>query len=283
MKQDSKLEARKEFERKAFNKGASDFLLNTDSSKWDYGARSGYSSEFNNLFLSAPYIYIEERILRDLEGKRILDYCCGTGDFSIYPALNGAFVEGIDISDVSIEIAEAKARYWKVSEKTNFQVMDAENLQFNDDTFDMVLSYGSLSYLNLTKAAAEFCRVIKPSGTVVIVDTLGHNPIMNYNRKKYVKKGLRQQYHYDHILKNKDIKYIKSCFGKAKVRYFDLLTIPVFLFKNIPGIRIFKITLEKLDSIILKTPYLNLFAFKVVITLSNPKKKMLNANIITTR
>ena len=272
MKQDSKLEARKEFERKAFNKGASDFLLNTDSSKWDYGARSGYSSEFNNLFLSAPYIYIEERILRDLEGKRILDYCCGTGDFSIYPALNGAFVEGIDISDVSIEIAEAKARYWKVSEKTNFQVMDAENLQFNDDTFDMVLSYGSLSYLDLAKALHEFCRVIKPCGTVVIVDTLGHNPIMNYNRRKYVKQGVRQQYHLDHIMTKKSIKLASQYFDKIHTRYFDLFTLFGMPFKK-KSLRKFVIPiLKSMDTIFLRIPLFNLLAFKFVSVLSLPKK-----------
>ncbi len=276
MKQDSNLEARKEFERKAFNKGASDFLLNTDSRKWDYGARSGYSSEFNDLFLNLPYIYVEKKLLGDVAGKRILDFCCGTGDFSIYPALNGAFVEGIDISDISIEIAEAKARHWKVSEKTNFQVMDAENLQFNDDTFDMVLSYGSLSYLDLAKALHEFCRVIKPTGKVVIVDTLGHNPIMNYNRRKHVKKGLRQQYHYNHILKSKDIKFIASHFKEAEVRYFDLLTVAVFPFRSIPGMKILRTILGKFDSVILQIPYLNRLAFKVVITLSKPKKEMLN-------
>ena len=270
------METRKEFERQAFNKQALEFFSDTAPRRFDYGSKSSNSSEFNDLFLNAPYVYIEERILSDLKGKRILDYCCGTGDFSISPALNGAFIEGIDISDLSIEVAKAKAEHWNVSDRTNFQVMDAENLIFDDNTFDMVLSYGSLSYLDLAKALHEFCRVIKPTGKVVIVDTLGHNPIMNYNRRKHVKKGLRQQYHYDHILKSKDIKFIASHFKEAEVRYFDLLTVAVFPFRSIPGMKILRTILGKFDSVILQIPYLNRLAFKVVITLSKPKKEMLN-------
>jgi len=272
MKQDNKVEARKEFERKAFNKGASDFLLNTDSRKWDYGARSGYGSEFNDLFLNAPYAYIEEKILNDLKGKRILDYCCGTGNFSIYPAINGAFVDGIDISNLSIEVAKAKAEHWNVYDRTNFRVMDAENLLFDDNTFDMVLSYGSLSYLDLAKALHEFCRVIKPTGTVVIVDTLGHNPIMNYNRRKYVKKGVRQQYHLDHIMTKKSIKLAGQYFDKIHTRYFDLFTLFGMPFNKTSLGRFVIPILKSIDTIFLRIPLFNLLAFKFVSVLSSPKK-----------
>ena len=274
--ENSKLETRKEFERIAFNQQAIKSKLNFDVWKHDFGSNSKDSSEFNDSFLNAPYTYIEKKIRNDLKGKRILDYCCGTGNFSIYPALNGAFVDGIDISEVSIEVAKARAEYCDVTEKVNFQVMDAENLQFDDNFFDIILSYGSLSYLNLQKALHEFLRTIKPLGIVVIVDTLGHNPILNYNRKKYVKKGIRQQYHYDHILKIKDIKFITSHFSESEVRFFDFLTIPLYPCKTIPGAKILKNILAKFDNIFLQIPGLNRFAFKVVITLLKPKKELLN-------
>ncbi len=124
----SELDSRKSFERDYYNKMVEN-SLNGNNISWNYGADS-----LERVFRT-PYKYVEEKFLSDIEGKVVLDYYCGTGTFSIFPALRGAFVYGIDISDKSIEAAINRAGHFGVSNKTKFEVMDAENLEFGDNTF----------------------------------------------------------------------------------------------------------------------------------------------------
>ena len=63
-----------------------------------------------------PYIYIEKIISEYKNDKiEVLDYCCGTGNFSIYPALQGHKVYGIDISNKSVEIAKKKIKQFNLN------------------------------------------------------------------------------------------------------------------------------------------------------------------------
>ena len=127
-------ESRKEFERDCYNEMAKNIIKNKQSALWIYGASSMETD------LQAPYKYIEDRLLTDVNNKVILDYCCGVGLFSILPAIRGGFVYGIDISDKSIEVAKTRAEFFGVYERTEFKVMDAENLEFADSTFDIILT-----------------------------------------------------------------------------------------------------------------------------------------------
>ena len=56
--------------------------------------------------------------------------------------------------------------------------MDAEHLQYSDNSFDLILAYGSLSYLTMSTSYKELNRVLKPKGKIVIIDSLGHNPLL---------------------------------------------------------------------------------------------------------
>ena len=53
-----------------------------------------------------PFKYLEEYLRTKNLNNKPLDYCCGTGVHSIFPAKLGANVLGIDFSEKSIEIAK---------------------------------------------------------------------------------------------------------------------------------------------------------------------------------
>ena len=91
-----------------FNEQSSSFKTN------DYG------SNMMDSILRQPYKYIEDKFLTSIENKEVLDYCCGTGIYSIFPALNGGNITAIDISDKSIEVAKQRAKNFGVSKKCNF-------------------------------------------------------------------------------------------------------------------------------------------------------------------
>ena len=61
--------------------------------------------------------------------------------------------------------------------KPQFLLMDAHDLQFEDETFDMVFGGGILHHLNMVPALDEIYRVLKPNGKILFVEPLDMNPV----------------------------------------------------------------------------------------------------------
>jgi ubiquinone/menaquinone biosynthesis C-methylase UbiE len=105
-----------------------------------------------------------------LKGKRrILDVGTGTGFIALLLAKVGYEVVGIDLSRKMLEAAREKAE--KTGVDVEFKLGDAENLPFDDDTFDAVICRHLLWTLpNPHKAVKEWKRVVKPRGKVVAIE-----------------------------------------------------------------------------------------------------------------
>lgn len=124
----------------------------------------------------AYHAYFAGRMLDLVAPSRdahLLDVACGRGAVLLAAADQG--VEGlcgIDVSPAMIEFAEADLRVAGVSD-VDLRVMDAEDLEFPDDEFDVVTAAFALFFLpDPARAAAEFERVLRPGG-VVAVSTWG--------------------------------------------------------------------------------------------------------------
>ena len=204
--------------------------------------------------------------------KKVLDYCCGNGDDSFIIAEAGAKeIIGIDLSEVSIENCKKRALQERLEGKMSFKVMDAESLQFNDGSFDIVNEYGALHHLNLEKAYSEVSRILNAEGKFLCTETLGHNPFIHYYRKKTPE--LRTPWEVEHILKKKDIYMAKKYFKKIEILgFFHLFALAAVPLRNTSGFNIILSVLETIDSIILKLPLLKWQAWQVVFVLSNPQK-----------
>lgn len=95
----------------------------------------------------------------------VLDVACGTGDMAVELAKQGCTVTGVDISEEMLAIAKRKA------ESGKWRVADAENLPFEDDTFDAVTcAFGVRNFVHLEQGLNEMLRVLKPGGTMVILE-----------------------------------------------------------------------------------------------------------------
>lgn len=110
--------------------------------------------------------------LEPAPGKTILDIGCGTGvllhALAEMVAPDGQVV-GIDSSDLMIQ--EAKKRAVGAKGNLEFEVMDARDLQFADDTFDVVTSTIVFEHVpDVDKAIAEAFRVTAKGGIVSIID-----------------------------------------------------------------------------------------------------------------
>lgn len=100
---------------------------------------------------------------------RILDVGCGAGFFSVLLAKEGYQVTGVDLTPDMIE----NARILAAEEKTvcDFLVMDAENLSFADESFDVVISRNLTWTLPDVKSAyREWVRVLKKGGVLLNFD-----------------------------------------------------------------------------------------------------------------
>lgn len=104
-------------------------------------------------------------------GMRILDVCCGTGDFSVFIAdyfKDSCKITGIDFSQNMLNIAKQKADKFN---NVEFIEGDALKLPFDDGEFDACfIGYGLRNLVDLESGIQQMKRVTKKGGYVVNLD-----------------------------------------------------------------------------------------------------------------
>ena len=154
---------------------------------------------------------------------RVLDVATGTGDFAIAIAKRlpaGSEIIGIDLSEQMLEVGRQKvikktglhlmqpsgnkiefawedaSRVASVSENSDqsescvnitLQQGDVENLEFEDGCFDRVsVAFGIRNFEHLQRGLSEMCRVLHPSGKLVILElSYPDNPLFLWCYKLY--------------------------------------------------------------------------------------------------
>ncbi|KAF1001937.1 putative tocopherol O-methyltransferase, chloroplastic isoform X1 [Apium graveolens] len=103
--------------------------------------------------------------------KKIVDVGCGIGGSSRYLARKyGAQCQGITLSPVQAQRAQALAAGQGLSDKVSFQVGDALNQPFPDGEFDLIWSMESGEHMpNKEKFVSELARVAAPGATIILV------------------------------------------------------------------------------------------------------------------
>jgi ubiquinone/menaquinone biosynthesis C-methylase UbiE len=98
-------------------------------------------------------------------GASVLDVATGTGHVALEAARVACEVTGIDYAPGLIDVAVRRAEAEGLD--VDFRVADAENLPFEDDTFDVVLSaIGVMFTADHERAASELVRVTRPGGRI---------------------------------------------------------------------------------------------------------------------
>lgn len=102
-------------------------------------------------------------------GSRILDLATGTGQQAFAFARRGFEVTGVDFCGPMLKIAEKNNKY----KNARFRLADAADLGFNDKSFDVVCIFDALHHMPKgirARVLKEAVRVLRPEGTVVIID-----------------------------------------------------------------------------------------------------------------
>ncbi|MFH1452885.1 MAG: class I SAM-dependent methyltransferase [Armatimonadota bacterium] len=113
-------------------------------------------------FLSKIYRFSE------FKDKKVLEIGCGNGYILSKYAKAGAECFGVDISEKAVEVSLERFKLERLIAK--LKVAEAENLPFEDNSFDLVCSMGVLHYTKDTqKAVKEIHRVLKPGGEAILM------------------------------------------------------------------------------------------------------------------
>lgn len=109
----------------------------------------------------------------DRIGGRVLEVGVGTGlSLSLYRA--SPRVVGIDISDAMLERARQRVSKMDLRHVEELCVMDAQELRYPDESFDVVTAQYVVNTVPDADAALdEFTRVLRPGGELIVVNRIG--------------------------------------------------------------------------------------------------------------
>jgi len=145
------------------------------NNKWSY----------DSLFKSADNAFFDliRKIINQKGICKILDLGCGDGSRTRQLSLDpDVYLIGIDISKKGIQ----KAKSNKIG-NSEYIMMDVEKLSFKNNTFDLIIDYGSFSSFKINYVWPQLKKIIKPKGVIVGIETLGNNPLFNIKRKFNIK------------------------------------------------------------------------------------------------
>ena len=114
----------------------------------------------------------------------VLDVACGTGDLTeAFAAAGPASVTGVDFAEAMLRIAREKAARLDrpaAAPVPEYQHGDAMALPHEDASFDVVsIAFGIRNVADPRPAMAEFRRVLRPGGRLVILEfSRPRNPIL---------------------------------------------------------------------------------------------------------
>ena len=115
------------------------------------------------------------RMLPQMEKPRILDIGCGSGIPTIELArLSNGEITGIDIDQSALDKFKREIEKEQLSTRVQAECCSIFEMDFPDESFDIIWSEGSIYPLGFEKGLREWKRFLKPDGYMVIHDEKGN-------------------------------------------------------------------------------------------------------------
>ena len=136
---------------------------------------NGYADQADQRYELEPYIVPFADFDR-WKGKQVLEIGVGLGADHQRFAEAGAKLSGIDLTEQAIRHTTLRFKLYGL--RSQLRTGDAEQLDFSDNRFDLVYSWGVIHHSPNTKlAATEIMRVLRPGG---------HFKVMIYNKHSII-------------------------------------------------------------------------------------------------
>tara|TARA_Y100000768_G_scaffold383984_1_gene367139 strand:- start:23388 stop:24140 length:753 start_codon:yes stop_codon:yes gene_type:complete len=187
-------------------------------------SRSLWGSNSKKPIYRSPYIFFEKKISQLINhNDKVLEIGAGDGLHTVSLLETGANVVASDISPSALKLIKKNIpKEYKSSLKT--VVADMEALPFEDSSFDVVTSAGSLSYGDSKKVLSEIHRILKCEGYFICIDSLNENPIYKLNRYIQYLRKKRSKITIDQMPSNATINLYKNFFNIIEESYFGSIT-----------------------------------------------------------
>ena len=125
-----------------------------------------YDLVFGGVFAKGRHAAIT---LTNKLGGRVLEVGVGTG-ISLPQYAANTRIFGTEISEAMLQKAKQRVAELRLTNVEGLAVMDAEKLEFPDNSFDVVMAqYVVTAVPNPEKALDEFARVLRPGGEMIIL------------------------------------------------------------------------------------------------------------------
>ena len=178
---------------------------------------------------------------------KVLELGAGTGTHTGILLETGAEITALDISPFSLKVLQKK-----FGQGVQVVCASLEKIPLPTAKFDVIVSAGSLSYVDFQELSGEIRRLLKKDGSLILIDSLNHNPIYRLNR--FVRFLLKQR-SYSTLLRMPTMSTIDSfrdIFMVTEIRFFGaslwflaplskmlpaawIKTIDLFLQKRLPS------------------------------------------------
>ena len=131
---------------------------------FDFAAEVGFTKHMGGIEATEALV----ELCHIEEGTYVLDVGCGAGTTAAYLVQrHGCRVVGVDILPRMVDRARETAQREGVTDRTEFRVANAQDLPFDDETFDAVITESVAAFPeDKQRAANEYARVTKRGGYV---------------------------------------------------------------------------------------------------------------------
>jgi demethylmenaquinone methyltransferase/2-methoxy-6-polyprenyl-1,4-benzoquinol methylase len=172
--------------------------------------------------VTVPFSRVRGRVVNITKAQRaskVLDVATGTGQQAFAFAKEGYEVIGIDLSEAMLEVAKKKNKY----KNAKFEVADATNLPFEDNSFDVSSISFALNEMPLSireELLEEMVRVTKPQEIIVVADyNLPENKISRFIIYRFV--ALIEGQYYKEFIKSD----LESLLHDKRIKVIDKDTV----------------------------------------------------------
>lgn len=191
--------------------------------------------------------------LEQLEGKTILDIGCGNGQYSVFFALLGADVYGIDIASAGIDVANNIAAANSVVDRCHFSAQNAAVMDYADSMFDIIFLHEVLHHaIKYPGLKEQIRRVLKDDGRVICAESLDGNLLFRIGRV-FTMRGVEAKG--DVVLTLSDIENFAAGFSESQIELMSFLYMSKRIFIHaltFPPVRWMLYVLKKTDDVLLR-------------------------------
>jgi SAM-dependent methyltransferase len=164
--------------------------------------------------------------LGDVEGKRVIDFACGSGITTGLLAQRGAMVTAVDLSPLSLrrtrEVADALG--------LGDQVVTTTSLDGLEPGFAGAVGHYALHHVDIAAVGAQIADLLEDGATAAFVETFATNPLLSLSRKLLVGRfGIPRLGTLDeHPLTRSDVRDLAEIFGTVEIEVAEMQFMRIF-------------------------------------------------------